>query len=106
MDGSAHHACLYQCNKVSEMIELVAGSLQYTNLRVASWIQENMDYEAVQDVKSKEAFEVDLQEAKVRLIVSSLSSWSLCVRSCIYVHVSSPYTYTHTHAHTASPLPL
>jgi len=58
---------LDQCNNVHEMVEVVDGTLQYTNLKVNSWIKENMDYEVVQDAKIRDSFEVDLQEAKVRV---------------------------------------
>lgn len=81
------------------MIELVAGSLQYTNLKVASWIQENMDYEAVQDAKSKEAFEVDLQEAKVRRLIA------LLVVSHAVLHLCTRYFAAHTHTYTYARTP-
>lgn len=82
------------------MIELVAGSLQYTNLKVASWIQENMDYEAVQDAKSKEAFEVDLQEAKVRVapLVALLVVYNAVLHLC--ARYSAAHTHTYTYART------
>ena len=55
-----------QCNKPEQMVEIVEGTLMYDNLKSGSWITENMEYEKVQDKRIREAFEIDLQESKVR----------------------------------------